>query len=64
MSDDLELRTAERVRSACIEAARTGYEDAAIAGLCAEGALEAALGAIDRLDLRTVLAHAADDDAG
>ncbi len=63
MSDDLELRMAERVRSACVDAARAGYQDAAIAGLCAEGALEAALGAIDRLDLREVLAYSVDDDA-
>lgn len=63
MSDDRELSTAERVRSACIEAARAGYQDAAIAGLCAEGALEAALGAIDRLDLRAVLTDASHGDA-
>ncbi|MGB7755212.1 MAG: hypothetical protein WBL23_04015 [Salinisphaera sp.] len=55
MSDDLELRMAERVRSACVEAARLGYEDAAMSGLCGEGALEAAIGAIEKLDLRELL---------
>lgn len=57
MSDDTDLALAECVRSACAEAARSGYQDAAIAGLCREGALEAAIGAIDRLDLRAVLAR-------
>lgn len=63
MSDDREFRTAERVRSACVAAARLGYEDAAMSGLCGEGALEAAIGAIEKLDLRELLAHASDDDA-
>ncbi|KEZ76261.1 hypothetical protein [Salinisphaera hydrothermalis] len=51
---------AERVRAACIEAARQGYEEAAIAGLCGEGALEAALGALERLDLKP-LTHSTGD---
>ncbi|WP_111746460.1 acetyltransferase [Salinisphaera orenii] len=41
---------AEHVRDTCIQAARKGYEDAAMAGLCGEGALEAALSAIEKLD--------------
>lgn len=52
-SDDLDL--AERVREACVRAALDGYEDAAMAGLCDEGAQEAAISAIRRLDLRAVL---------
>lgn len=54
MTDAEAEALAERVRAACIEAARHGYEDAAMAGLCGEGALEAALGAIERLDLDTL----------
>ena len=54
MTDDEAEALAECVRAACIEAARQGYEDAAMAGLCGEGALEAALGAIERLDLDTL----------
>jgi hypothetical protein len=42
---------AEAVRNACIAAALAGYEDAAISGLCHEGAWEAALSAIRGLDL-------------
>ena len=48
-------RLAEAVRAACVEAAKSGYEDASISGLCGEGALEAALDAIRMLDLDKVL---------
>ncbi|MGN8159823.1 acetyltransferase [Salinisphaera sp. SWV1] len=55
MNEAERLAMAERIRRACVQAARNGYEEAAMAGLCAEGALEAALGAIERLDLETIL---------
>jgi hypothetical protein len=47
---------AEIVRAACLEAAAAAYEDAGLRGLCAEGRWEAAVGAIQRLDLRELLA--------
>jgi hypothetical protein len=50
-----ELRTAEAVREACVRAALEGYERAAMSGLCAEGAWEAAISAIRMVDLRSVL---------
>lgn len=50
-----ERQLAERVRSACLQAARRAYADAAISGLCEEGALEAALGGIEMLDIDTLL---------
>ncbi|MDX1527473.1 MAG: acetyltransferase [Gammaproteobacteria bacterium] len=49
---DLDL--AEAVRAACIEAAVTGYDSAAMSGLCAEGAFEAAVSAIRMLDLKAL----------
>ncbi len=49
------LRMAEVVRSACIDAALNGYENAAISGLCHEGAWEAAIGAMRMLDLEKCL---------
>lgn len=55
MTDDNGLQIAERVRAACIQAALDGYEDAAISGLCDEGAQEVAISAIRRLDLRALL---------
>ncbi len=46
---------AERIRSACVEAARQGYEQAALSGLCHEGAWEAAVDAMRRLNLKELL---------
>ena len=48
----------ERIRDACIAAAIAGYEDAAISGLCHEGAFEAAISAMRRLDLDALKAPA------
>ena len=42
---------AERVRADLIRAALAAYEDAALRGLCAEGAWEAAVGAMRKLEL-------------
>lgn len=52
-------RVAEEVRAARTSAALTAYEDAAIRGLCCEGAWEAAVGAMRDLDL----SHVTGDDA-
>jgi len=48
----------EAVRKACIAAALSGYEDAAIRGLCHEGAWEAAVSAMRGLDLGALVAAA------
>lgn len=56
-SHEERLALAQMVRQACLKAARRGYENAAVAGLCGEGALEAALGAIQELDLETIVAE-------
>jgi hypothetical protein len=50
---------AEIVRRACIAAALEGYEDAAMRGLCSEGAWEAAVSAMRRLDLGALAERAA-----
>ncbi len=57
-------RVAEAVRQACLKAARDGYENAGISGLCEEGRWECALGAIRALDIDTVIAVIPDDPAG
>lgn len=49
---------AEAVREACIQAALEGYQNAAISGLCAEGALEAAVSAMRQVDVTAVVANA------
>ncbi len=46
---------AELVKAACVQAALSGYENAAISGLCSEGALESAVDAIRMLDLDALL---------
>jgi hypothetical protein len=46
----------ERIRAAVVAAGLAGYEDAAMQGLCADGAWEAAVSAMRRLDLDAVLA--------
>jgi hypothetical protein len=52
------LRLARLIRDACIDAAKQGYENAAMSGLCEEGALEAAIGAIHMLDLPAAIRNA------
>lgn len=58
MTDDQAQALAERVRTACVTAAREGYEQAGMSGLCAEGALEMAISAMERLDTRALAAQA------
>jgi hypothetical protein len=54
-ANDIEHRIAEAVRRVCIQAAKQGYGEAAASGLCAEGAFEAAVGAMQMLDLNQVI---------
>jgi hypothetical protein len=46
---------AEAVRAACARAAVEGYQRAAMDGLCAEGALECAVGAIRSVDIDAII---------
>jgi hypothetical protein len=55
-ADSREL--AEQVRAALVEAAIAAYEDAGVRGLCAEGAWEAAVGAMRSLDLSRIVGGA------
>jgi len=52
---------ADMVRLACIRAALEGYEHASMSGLCHEGAWEAAIGAMEMLDLDAVLHESSSD---
>ena len=45
------LQFAETIRQACVQAALAGHEQAAMDGLCHEGAWENAVEAMRRLDL-------------
>ncbi|MEQ8523469.1 acetyltransferase [Gracilimonas sp.] len=42
----------EFIRNVCIEAAKEGFMDASMSGLCMEGAIEAAIGSIQSLDIQ------------
>lgn len=57
----MELRTIEKLmedlRNIFIKTAIEKYEDASIAGLCAEGAWEAAIDAVKNLDLTKFLSE-------
>ncbi len=53
MNKDLEL--ANYISEACIQAAREGFTDASIQGLCNEGAMEAAISAMQSLDLSRLI---------
>jgi hypothetical protein len=46
---------AKRIRKACLEAVLQAYEDAGMQGLCAEGRWEAAVSALQTLDLAALL---------
>lgn len=49
------LEIAESIRQACIDAAKDGFRDASMSGLCAEGAVEAAVSAMQSLDLEQLI---------
>lgn len=53
MNKDLEL--ANYISEACIRAAREGFTNASIQGLCQEGAMEAAISAMQSLDLSELI---------
>lgn len=45
------------IRHRCIETALQAYENAAISGLCCEGAWEAAIGSLKMLEPESLLAN-------
>jgi pentatricopeptide repeat protein len=55
---------ANDVRTACLLAATTAYEDAGIQGLCQEGRWEAAVSAMQMIDLRGLAQRYERDDSG
>jgi hypothetical protein len=51
MEREMDASEAERVRERLVQCALEAYEDALARGLCAEGAWEAAVGAMRKLEL-------------
>lgn len=52
---DEQLNLANKIRAACIEAAREGFKDASMSGLCRDGAIEVAISAIQKLELEKLI---------
>jgi hypothetical protein len=59
-----EQELVEAVRQACIQAALDAYEDAGISGLCAEGRWEAAISAIQSLDIKRIATRPGAPESG
>ena len=57
-------KVAEQIRGALVRAALMAYEDAAMRGLCCEGAWEVAVDAMWDLDLSRVMAQDSPTPAG
>lgn len=55
MNEQSKRELAEKVRQACIQAAKAGFAQARMDGLCAEGAVETAVSAIQNLNLEKLL---------
>jgi hypothetical protein len=55
MNENKQIELAEKIRKACIKAARDGFTDASMSGLCTEGAMEAAISSIQKLDLERLI---------
>jgi hypothetical protein len=51
------LEVAEAVRDACRQAVAEAWEDAGVQGLCVEGRCEVAVGAIERIGLKAIVAR-------
>lgn len=46
---------AKEVQRACIRAMKEGFQDASMSGLCMDGAVEAAVGAVQSLNLEEII---------
>lgn len=52
-----DLKLAEEVRKSCLAASREAFQEASVSGLCSEGAMEAATGSIQSLDMEQIIAR-------
>lgn len=51
----IKKEVAEKVHKICIQVAREGFREASMSGLCTEGAAEAAISAMQNLNLNDIL---------
>ncbi|MEX0609251.1 MAG: acetyltransferase [Balneolaceae bacterium] len=52
---NLDIEQAKEIRNTCIKAFKEGFMDASMSGLCEEGALEAAIGSVQSLNLELLV---------
>ena len=57
MTEQQARQWAEATRAACKEAAQAAFEEASMLGLCQAGAIEAAMSAIEMVDVNEVKAE-------
>jgi hypothetical protein len=55
MEKNEQIEIANKIKAACIDAAKEGFRDASMSGLCSEGAMEAAVSAIQSLNVELLL---------
>lgn len=55
MATETEKALAKAIQNACVQAAQDGFQDASMQGLCHEGAVEAAISAIQMVKLDDVI---------
>lgn len=55
--DQVFQKIAEEVKKACLDAAKEGFREASMSGLCTEGAIEAAVGSIQTVDLEKIISQ-------
>jgi len=48
------LRLAKAIRDECVREARNGFREASMRGLCSEGAMEAAISAIQMVNVEKI----------
>ncbi len=58
MNEQQQRQLAEHIREACAQAALEAFHQAAVSGLCFDGAVECAVGAIRGLQVDSLLAAA------
>ncbi len=52
---DTTIEIAENIRALCVQTFKTHFHEALLSGLCSDGAMEVAIGAVQALDLEKEL---------
>lgn len=55
MNKNRDIELAEAIRQVCVDQAKEGFRNASMSGLCAEGAMEAAVSAIQMVNVEKII---------